>query len=218
MPRSSDRAATDQRMAAVHALGHPNSPAPQTAWEPPELAQGGGSTAPAVTAAPAALPPNAPSLPVLAQGTGSDLIITWTAPAVDPAHGAATGFALRHSAAGAETWTVVQAVSNPYELSDLPSAAAVDVQLQAANASGLSMWSASATLITGVTSSLPAIGGPLSGRPAAPVRRMLSARRCRMALLNQLLCRFSRQFRTYLRRDAYLLHLPCARRRERQNR
>jgi Fibronectin type III domain len=218
LPRSSDRAATDQRMAAVHALGHPNSPASQTAWEPPELAQGGGSTAPGVTAAPVALPPNAPSLPVLAQGTGSDLMVTWTAPAVDPAHGAATGFALRHSAAGAETWTVVQAVSNPYELSDLPSAVAVEVQLQAANASGLSMWSATATLTTGVTSSLPTTSGPLSRTPATPVRRMLSARRCRMALLNQLLCRFSRQFRTYLWRDAYSLHLRCARRRERQNR
>jgi hypothetical protein len=156
-------------MAAIHALGHPNSPAPRTAWEPPELAQGGGSTAPAVTAVPAALPPNAPSIPVLAQGTGSDLIVTWTAPAVDPAHGAATGFALRHSPAGVETWTVVQAVSNPYELSDLPSAAAVDVQLQATNASGLSMWSATATLITGVTSSLPATSPVLPGRPAAPV-------------------------------------------------
>ena len=218
MPRSSDRAATDQRMAAIHALGHPNSPAPQTAWDPPELAQGGGSTAPAVTAVPAALPPNAPSIPVLAQGTGSDLIVTWTAPAVDPAHGAATGFALRHSPAGVETWTVVQAVSNPYELSDLPSAAAVDVQLQATNASGLSMWSATATLITGVTSSLPATSPVLPGRPAAPVRSLLPARRCRIATLNQPLCRLTRRFRTYLWRSAYLLHLPGARRRERQNR
>ena len=66
-------------MAAVHALGHPNSPAPRTAWQPPELAHGGGSTAPAVTAAAAALPPNSPGIPVLTQGAGSDLVVTFNA-------------------------------------------------------------------------------------------------------------------------------------------
>ena len=160
-----------------HALGHPDSPAPQTAWELPELAQGGGSTAPAVTAAPAALPPNAPSLPVLAQGTGrrggqrphhnvdSTGRRSWTW----------CGHRFRAAAqrCGNRDLDSRASCSNPDELSDLPSAAAVDVQLQAANASGLSTWSTSATPITGVTSSLPAIGGSLSAGSAAPVRRML---------------------------------------------
>ncbi len=167
--RSGDRAATDQRMAAVHALGHPNSPAPQTAWEPSGSAQGGGSAVPAVTAAPMATPPNAPGIPALAPGAGSDLIVTWTVPAVDPAHGAATGFALRHGLTGTGTWTIVQGVSSPHELSDLPSAAAIDVQLQARNGGGASMWSATATLTTGVTglvaSSPPATGRPRQGQP-----------------------------------------------------
>src|SRR5262245_2143036 len=117
LPRSSDRAATDQRMATVHALGHPCSPAPQTAWEPSEHAQAGGSAVPIVTVAPSAMPPNAPGVPVLAQGIGSDLMVTWTAPTVDPEHGAATGFALRHGPAGAETWTVVPGVADPHQLS-----------------------------------------------------------------------------------------------------
>lgn len=194
-------------MAAVHALGHPNSPAPRTAWEPPELAQGGGSTAQAVTAAPVALPPNQPSVPVLAQGAGSDLIVTWTAPPVDPAHGAATGFALRHGPPGAETWTVVQGVSNPYELSNLPPAAAIGVELRATNAGGLSMWSATATLTTGAISpEAPPTSYPPPGAPAATVPRMLCARRSWIAAEKRLLCRLARRLRAFLWRSARLLH------------
>jgi hypothetical protein len=221
LPRSSDRSPTDRRMAAVHALGHPGSPAPRTAWGPSGSAHGGGSTAPACSAAAARLPPNAPGAPVLAQGIGSDLIVTWTAPAVDPAHGAATGFALRHGRSGGETWTVVQRVSDPHQLSDLPSAAAVDVQLQATNAAGLSRWSDVATLTTGLTG--PVVSGappppcPPAEKAAATAPRMLPGRRCRIAVLTQLLCRLDRRLRTYLLRFARLLHLPRAHRGGRRN-
>jgi hypothetical protein len=190
-------------MAAVHALGHPSSPAPQTAWEPSELSEGGGSTVPAVAAAPVALPPNVPTVPVLVQGDSSDLIVTWTAPAVDPAHGAATGFALRHGLAGAELWTVVQSVSNPHRLSELPFAAAVDVQLQATNAAGPSAWSATAVLTT---------------MPAATVLSTLSARGSRTAALKRPLCRLTRLLSSLLCRLACLLQLPHALRREQRDR
>ncbi len=218
MPRPTDRAATDQRMAAVHALGHPSSPAPQTAWQPLEPAQGGGSTVAVGAAAPAALPPNAPGVPVLARGSGSDLIVTWTAPTVDPAHGAATGFAVRHGPSGAGIWTVVQGVSDPYELSDLPSAAAIDVQLRAANLGGFSMWSPTATLTTGGTSSgdsSPSAADCPPERPAATAWAVLSACGCGTPWLNQFLCRLARRLRTFVRRFARLLHLLHARRERR---
>ncbi len=222
MPRSRDRAATDQRMAAVHALGHPSSPAPRTAWEPLEFSQSGGSAVPKDdTAAPAAMPPNAPGIPVLAQGIGSDLIVTWTAPTVDPGHGAATGFLLRHAPAGAETWTIVPDVDAPYQLSDLPSAAAIDVQLQAINGGGLSMWSATASLTTGVTSPVSSMpletGCPPANKPAGTARRIPPVSRCRIATRSHLLCRLARRLRTYLRWLAHLLHLSDTRRRERRN-
>jgi len=185
-------------MTAVHALGHPNSPAPRTAWEPLDLPPGGGSPGPKDdTAAPAAMPPNVPGIPVLVQGTGSDLIVSWTAPTVDPGHGAATGFLLRHAPAGAETWTIVPDVDAPYLLSDLPAAAAINVQLQAINAGGLSMWSATASLTTGVTSPVssmpPETGCPPAKKPAGTARRIPPACRCRIATRSHLLCRLARR-------------------------
>src|SRR5208282_2051414 len=87
----------------------------------------------------------------LAQGTGSDLMVTWTAPAVDSTHGAATGFNLRSSPSGAATWTTVSGVTSPYILSGLAAGAAIDVQLQSSNATGLSAWSATSTLTTAAT-------------------------------------------------------------------
>jgi hypothetical protein len=74
--------------------------------------------------------------------------VTWTAPAVDGAHGAATGFALRSSPSGAGIWTMVPGVTSPNDLSGLTAAAAIDVQLQSANATGASPWSATSTLTT----------------------------------------------------------------------
>jgi len=233
LPRSSDRPVTDQRMAAVHALGHPNSPAPQTAWDPSEPGRGGGSgTAPVVVAVPTPMAPNTPEVPVLAHGLGSDLIVTWTEPAVDPVHSAATGFALRHGPAGTGTWTVVQGVSSPHELSDLSFNAAIDVELQATNAGGTSMWSVTATLTTGATapaaSSRPIPDrGPQGGHVhrgdpsaiwlTAAARERSSARwrssSGRRHLANWLI----RLFRTGLWRLARLLHLRRHHRRDSRN-
>jgi hypothetical protein len=225
LSKSSGRAATDQRMAAVHALGHPSSPAPQTAWEPSEPAQGGGSAVPTVSAAPAAMPPSAPSVPVLAQGIGSDLIVTWTAPPVDPTHSTATSFSLRHGPGGVGTWTVVQGVSSPHELSNLPSDAVIDVQLQATNAGGASVWSAAATLITGSTTSgascPPTTDRPPQGRhvhgvdpgairPAAAARKRSPALRRSSSAPRQMVNCLIRLIRTDLCWLARLLHLRRA--------
>ena len=104
--------------------------------------------------------PNAPGSVSLANGSGSDLAVAWTAPAIDATHGAATGFNLQYSPAGAGNWTLVSGVSSPYDLSGLPGHAGIDVQLQGTNAAGNSVWSATSTLITGVA-------GPQA--PNAPV-------------------------------------------------
>jgi hypothetical protein len=92
--------------------------------------------------------PNAPGTVSLAQAGGSDLTVIWTAPTVDSTHGAATGSNLRSSPSGAGTWTTVSGVTSPYDLSGLASGAAIDVQLQSANAAGASAWSATSTLTT----------------------------------------------------------------------
>ena len=106
--------------------------------------------------------PNTPSAS-LAQGTGSNLTVTWTAPAIDSTHNAATGFNLRSSPSGAGTWTTVSGVTSPYTLSGLAAGAAIDVQLQSANAAGTSAWSATSTLTTATAGSYapnaPAIAG-----------------------------------------------------------
>jgi hypothetical protein len=84
----------------------------------------------------------------LVQGTGSNLTVTWTDPAVDATHNAATGFALRWSPTGAGTWTTVAAVTSPFTLSGLVVGAAIDVQILASSAAGVSAWSATSTLTT----------------------------------------------------------------------
>jgi Fibronectin type III domain len=147
------------RMNAVHALGHPASPPPQTRWlqslrnragEPPSVAN---------VAAPSPMLPNAPAAPSLQQGTPSGLIATWSAPAIDSTHGSATEFNLQFSPSGAGTWTLVSNVTSPYDLTDLASGASYDVQVQATNGAGGSTWSDTATLAT-------AAAGPNS--PNAP--------------------------------------------------
>lgn len=157
MPKSDDRLPTNQHMAAIHALGHPNSPLPQTRWHVPGQGQAGGSVQPGTTKTPPATPnpPNAPSAPLLAQGTGSDLIVSWTAPPVDSTHSAANSFALRSSPSAAGTWTTVSSVVSPYDLSGLTAGAAFDVQVQAANVAGASAWSATSTLTTATAGPYP---------------------------------------------------------------
>ncbi|HUN42167.1 MAG TPA: fibronectin type III domain-containing protein [Acetobacteraceae bacterium] len=103
--------------------------------------------------------PNAPSAPSLAQGSGGALIVTWSAPLADTAHSAATAYNLQWSPSGVGAWTVVTGVSSPYDLSGLASDAAIDVEVQAANAGGASAWSATSTLTT-------AAAGPFA--PNAP--------------------------------------------------
>ena len=92
--------------------------------------------------------PNAPGTVSLAQAGGSDLTVIWTAPTVDGTHGAATGSNLQSSPSGAGTWTTVSGVTSPYHLSGLAAGAAIDVQIQSANAAGTSGWSATSTLTT----------------------------------------------------------------------
>ena len=93
--------------------------------------------------------PNAPAITSVApppDGTNTKLKVAWTAPATDSTHGAATGFNVRSSPAGAGTWTIVTAVSSPYTLTGLTGAAAIDVEVQGTNAAASpGGWSAVTT-------------------------------------------------------------------------
>jgi hypothetical protein len=84
----------------------------------------------------------------LAKGSSSDLIVSWVAPGVDGTHSAAISFSLRSSPSGAGSWTVVNNIRSPYDLTGLTAGAAYDVQVQSANSAGSSAWSTSATLAT----------------------------------------------------------------------
>jgi hypothetical protein len=148
MPKSNTPPPVNKRMVAVHALGHPSSPPPQTRWARPGRGPGGEPTPAAAIATPTTYAPNTPGAATLNQGSGSNLTATWTSPAIDGTHNAATGFNLRSSPSGAGSWTVVSGVTSPYSLSGLAAGAAFDVQLQASNAAGASAWSATSTLTT----------------------------------------------------------------------
>lgn len=148
MPKSNSPPPINKRMAAVHALGHPNSPPPQTRWAQPGRGRAGEPAVAAAVGTPTLFPPNPPGPATLNQGSGSDLLVTWAAPAVDGTHSAAIGFNLRSSPSGAGTWTAVSGVTSPYDLSGLAAGSAIDVQLQAANAAGTSTWSVTSTLTT----------------------------------------------------------------------
>ncbi len=102
--------------------------------------------------------PNTPTAVSLEQGAGSDLTVTWSAPVVDGTHAAATGYNLQSSPSGAGTWTILSGVVSPCDLSGLAAGAAIDVQVQATNASGASGWSAISTLTTASTA--PALSVP----------------------------------------------------------
>jgi hypothetical protein len=178
LPRSSDPAPTDQRMSAVHALGHPSSPPPQTSWDASARKPAGAPAVPADMSAPPLRPPAPPGAPVLRRGDGSDVIVTWAAAPIEADHGPATGVALRFAAADA--WTLVLGVSCPHRLTDLPPATAIDVQLQAVNPAGASAWSVVSTLITGASAPVsPSAGPALPSNEGS--RRSLSSARIRAA-------------------------------------
>lgn len=116
-------------------------------------------------AKPVSQPPYPPAAASLAAGAGTDLVVTWAAPATDSSHGAATGFNLRSTPSGTGAWTTVAGVSSPYGLSGLPASTAIDVQLQSANAAGVSGWSAASTLTTAMAAPNPP-GPPLLAQGA----------------------------------------------------
>jgi hypothetical protein len=107
-----------------------------SAWSPSSTLATTGSAAPNVPGAVGVAPPPT--------GTADRLTVTWTAPAVDGTHGAANGYNLRYSPAGAGTWTTVTGVTtSPYVITGLTGASAIDVEVQATSAiAGSSAWSA----------------------------------------------------------------------------
>lgn len=117
-------------------------------------AAGGGtwSTTSTLTTASGASAPNAPSISSVTappDGTNSELAVTWTAPPTDSNHSAATGYNLRYSPSGLGSWTVVSGVSSPFSITGLSGAAAIDVEVQATNASAnAGPWSG---IVTGTT-------------------------------------------------------------------
>ena len=96
--------------------------------------------------------PNPPSIDLAApppDGTNSVLTVAWTAPPTDGGHPAAAGYNLRYSPAGAGTWTTISGVTSPYRISGLSGGAAIDVEVQATDASGnAGVWSATTTAST----------------------------------------------------------------------
>ena len=107
------------------------------------------ATATLSTASAGPYAPNAPAITSVApppDGTNSKLTVTWPAPATDGTHGAASGYNLRYSAAGAGSWTTVSNVSSPYVLAGLSGASAIDIQVQGTNAAASpGAWSATMT-------------------------------------------------------------------------
>jgi hypothetical protein len=136
-------AAIDVQLQSVNAAG-------ASAWS---------ATSTLTTASAGPFAPNAPAIPTVApppDGTNSKLTVTWTAPATDSTHGAATGFNLRSSPAGAGTWTTVSGVTSPYTITGLAGATAIDVEVQATNAAASpSAWSATKTATTWGTTVAP---------------------------------------------------------------
>jgi hypothetical protein len=141
----------------------------------------------------------------LERGNGSDLIVTWTAAEVDETHGPCVGFALRFAVAG--TWTVVPGVSSPYTLSGLPSNAAVDVELQAANTAGASAWAVVGTLVTG----LAAPAWPGSAQTPAPAPRSSETLlACLASSINAWIAAGREQLLAGLRKVASMIRLLCS--------
>jgi hypothetical protein len=148
MPTSKTALERNPHMASIHALGHPDSPPPQSTWPEPLLGWAG---APSITGAAAAsmlYMPNIPAAASLAQGIGSSLSVTWTTPATDATHGTSTSYNLRSSPSGAGTWTIVLGITSPFALTGLTAGAAYDVEVQAVNPAGTTAWSVISTLTT----------------------------------------------------------------------
>lgn len=120
--------------------------------------------------------PNAPTVPKVAppaDGTATKLAVTWVAPTVDGTHGAATGYNIRTSPHGANTWSVVNRVTSPYTINGLSGATAVDIQVQATNAAtSPSPWSATCTGTTWAATVAPGVWQPamtqIHGASVAP--------------------------------------------------
>ena len=146
MPKNRSSKPALSRMATIHALGHPNSPAPRTAWARQGRNRAGDTIVPAVIGTP--FIPNTPDAPVLLQGSAGEVNVSWTIPPIDASHGLATGFSLRYSPAGTATWTIVPNVASPWTLTGLPPGTAFDVEVFASNPNGGSGWSAPASLAT----------------------------------------------------------------------
>ena len=82
-------------------------------------------------------------------GTATKLSVAWSPPTIDSTHGAATGFDLRFSPAGANAWTTMTGATSPCTLTGLGGATAIDVEVRGASqAAGPGAWSAT---ITGTT-------------------------------------------------------------------
>jgi hypothetical protein len=148
MPTSKTALERNPHMASVHALGHPDAPAPQTTWPEP---LDGWAGAPFITGAAAAsmlYMPNNPAAASLVQGAAGSLTVTWTTPATDATHGAPTSYNLRSSPSGAGAWTIVLGVTSPFALTGLTAGAAYDVEVQAVNPAGTTAWSVISTLTT----------------------------------------------------------------------
>ncbi|HET6307633.1 MAG TPA: fibronectin type III domain-containing protein [Rhodopila sp.] len=126
-------AAIDVAIESVNAAG-------TSAWS---------ATSTLTTATSAVYAPNAPTIAGVApppDGTTSKLTVTWSAPAADSTHGAATGYNLRYSPSGANSWTTVSNVTSPYTITNLAGATAIDVQVQGTNAAtSLGAWAATTT-------------------------------------------------------------------------
>ena len=96
--------------------------------------------------------PGAPNPPVLASvvappnGAAGELVVTWPPPATDATHGAATGYNLRSSPTGANSWTVVTGATSPYTMIGLTGGSAYDIEVQGTDAaSSPGTWSSTVT-------------------------------------------------------------------------
>jgi hypothetical protein len=124
----------------------------------------------------AASVPNAPSISSVApppDGTNSALTVTWTPPTVDGSHPAAASYNVRYSPSGAGAWTTLSGVTSPCKISGLSGTAAIDVEVQAKNASGnAGAWSPATTGTTWgatvVVGNLPFSATQVHGTGVAP--------------------------------------------------
>lgn len=150
MPKSPTLLEKNPHIPGIHALGHPDSPPPRTRWDQPADGWSGAPSVPAMAAAaqPVLHIPNIAAAASLAQGAGSALVVTWASPGIDASHSAATSFNVRSSLSAAANWTTASIVTSPYILSGLATGTAIDVQVQSANVTGTSAWSATSTLTT----------------------------------------------------------------------